>query len=73
MPCDPEVDGPLRGGASNEDDEYLYGVSPKQAARIADAILAEERLTGGAPSTTPLPSAGTSGVPHGYGKWGDLA
>jgi hypothetical protein len=66
---DAERDGPLRGGASNEDDEYLYGISPKQAARLAESILADDA----APSTTPLKPGHSSGVPQGYGKWGDLA
>jgi hypothetical protein len=69
MPYNPETDGPLRGGASNPDDEYHYGISREQAARIADAILAEDS----APSTTALKPAAVSGVPQGYAKWGDLA
>jgi hypothetical protein len=68
MAWNPEIDGPLRSGASNEGDEYMYGISPAAASRLADEIMADNA----APSTTPLPS-GRSGVPQGYGKWGDLA
>lgn len=69
----------LRSGANPDDwhepvgDSVEGGISALHAARIADAIEADTRLTGGAPSTTPLESTGRSGVPRGYGKWGDLA
>lgn len=68
----------LRSGAYDAEYEETFGhdagaISPQQAARIADQIEAECALTGGAPSTTPLESTGRSGVPHGYGKYGDLA
>jgi hypothetical protein len=67
----PERDGPLRSGACGPEDEYAQGITPAHAARIADAINAEERRYGG-PATMPE-STGRSGVPQGYGKWGDLA
>lgn len=72
-------DGPLRSGAAPDPDDWVAAgpdapsISPQQAARIADAIMEEGRLTGGAPSTTPLRSTGRSGVPVGYGKYGDWA
>jgi hypothetical protein len=59
----------LRGGASNPYDEHQYGISPEQAKRIADEIMADDT----APSTTPLPKAAVGGPSQGYGKWGDLA
>lgn len=72
-------DGALRSGAAPDPDDWVVagpdfaGISPQEASRIADAIMEEDRFTGGAPSTTPLHSTGRSGVPQGYGKWGDLA
>ncbi|HZQ57448.1 MAG TPA: hypothetical protein VFA84_05420 [Acidimicrobiales bacterium] len=54
----------LRGGATPYHDEedalkFLHhdgGITPAQAARIADGILEAERLTGGAPrSDAPKP------------------
>ena len=74
-------DGPLRSGAAPVPEDWVVagpdfaGISPEQAARIADAIMEDERLTGrGAKhEATPLHSTGRSGVPQGYGKWGDLA
>ena len=72
-------DGPLRSGAAPDPEDWVVagpdapGITPQQAAAIADMIMEDERLTGGAPSTTPLRSTGRSGVPQGYGKWGDLA
>lgn len=68
----------LRSGAMDEDYEATMGrdagsISPRQASAIADAIEADTRVTGGAPSTTPLEGTGRSGVPRGYGKWGDFA
>jgi hypothetical protein len=68
----------LRSGAMDEEYEAKFGynagaVSQRQASRIADAIMEDARLTGGAPSTTPLKSTGRSGVPQGYGKYGDFA
>jgi len=66
----------LRCGAMDEEYEATMGhnagaVSPAQAARIADAIIEDTHRYGDAPSTTPLTDAGRSGVPRGYGKWGD--
>jgi hypothetical protein len=72
-------EGELRSGASNDPDDWVLagpdaaGISRLEAARIADAIIEDERLTGGAPSTTPIEPGVRSGVPRGYGKWGDLA
>jgi hypothetical protein len=57
-PYDPERDGPLRGGASNDPDdpmfahEYGGGIPQAQAARIADAIMAD---TTAPPSDGPKP------------------
>jgi hypothetical protein len=73
MPWNGDV-SELRSGASNDPDDPMFahefgGISQAQAARIADAILADDA----APSTTPLRPAPSSGVPQGYGKWGDLA
>jgi len=70
----------LHGGATpyhDEEDALMFGhhdgaLPPGMAGRIADRILEADRLTGGLPSTTPL-EPGRSGVPQGYGKWGDLA
>jgi CTP:molybdopterin cytidylyltransferase MocA len=79
MPYDPERDGELRAGASPDPDDWVAagpdapGVSPAQVRRIADAIMEDERLTGGVPSTAPLKPGVRSGIPQGYGKWGDLA
>jgi hypothetical protein len=58
----------LKSGAFNEDDPGDLGISNGRAAKLADEIMADDS----APSTTPLPP-GRSGVPQGYGKWGDLA
>jgi hypothetical protein len=70
----------LSSGAMDAEYEATFGhnaghVSRLEAARIADRIIEDERLTGGASSTTPLEPnpSGRSGVPEGYGKWGELA
>lgn len=67
MPYNAETDGPLRSGASNPHDEYAEGISPAYSARLAEEILTEPWTS--LPGTFP----GRSGVPQGYGKWGDLA
>jgi hypothetical protein len=36
----------LKSGASNEDDEYEYGISQAHASRIADEILADHAKYG---------------------------
>lgn len=72
-------DGPLRSGAAPDPDDWVVlgpdapVISQRDVVRIADAILDEERHTGAAPSTTPLEPNVRSGVPQGYGTWGDLA
>jgi hypothetical protein len=50
------ADDGLHPGASNEADEDVYGISQRTAARIADAILAEDV----APSSDGSPTSGSS-------------
>jgi hypothetical protein len=51
----------LRMGASNPEDQDLYGISEQEAARLADRILSSPT----APSSTPLPRS-RGGLPQGY-------